>query len=121
MKLLTQSAYARHRKISRQRVFQLVRAGRIELIGGLIDVDRADASMELKPARSTRRRNPSRQPSTQAVNVPVNEWFYACDRCLMRIPMDPGTPLPAAISCPSCGADISVVDLLELKGKEKTS
>lgn len=121
MKLLTQSGYARHRKVSRQRVFQLVRAGRIELIGGLINVDRADASLELKPVRSTRKRTFSTQPSPKAVNVPISEWFYVCDRCSMKIPMNPGTPLPTVIRCPSCGADISVVDLLELTGKEKTS
>ncbi len=119
VKLLTQSDYARHRKVSRQRVSQLVRAGRIELIGGRIDVARADTSLELNPIRSTRRRKPNPQPSPKAVNVAVNEWFYVCDRCSMTIPMSPATPLPAEISCQSCGADISVVDLLELTGKVK--
>jgi len=68
--LLTQSAYARHRKISRQRVFQLIKAGRIELVNGLIDVGRADASLERKPtgAKNGRRFKPATNKPTEPIH-----------------------------------------------------
>jgi len=65
MKFLTQAGYARYRKISRQRVGQLVKAGRIELINGLIDVARADASLQQRPKRA-RKRQSTRQPSSKS-------------------------------------------------------
>jgi hypothetical protein len=112
--LLTQSAYARHRKISRQRVFQLIKAGRIELVNGLIDVGRADASLERKPtgAKNGRRFKP-------ATNKPTRwrECIYQCDRCSLPISMNRYTPLPARLICPSCGTEVTVVDLAELKTK----
>jgi len=119
MKFLTQAGYARYRKISRQRVGQLVKAGRIDLINGLIDVARADASLQQRPKR-TRKQQPTKQPSSKSGKRSIRELFYVCDSCLAEILVNPGTPLPAAISCPNCGADITVVDLLELNTRVRS-
>ena len=113
-KLLTQAAYAKYRKVSRQRIGQLAKAGRIELVNGLIDVARADAGLKHKATRAKHR-----QASDRATTEPVRgrECVYECDRCSMPIPMDRHTPLPARLICPNCGTDIIVVGLAELKMK----
>ncbi len=111
--LLSQSAYARHRKISRQRVWQLITAGRIHLTNGLIDVEQADATLEQKPTRARKRTF----NEAMTIRVRRRECFYECDRCSMPIPMNQYTPLPARLTCPNCGAEITVVDLAELKMK----
>lgn len=49
MPLMNQSEYARHRGISRQAVYQAVRAGRIVLLKGKIDSDAADAAWDSGP------------------------------------------------------------------------
>jgi hypothetical protein len=83
--------------------------------------ERADASLELRPARSPRENlSPARKRHPKVVKIPANDWFYLCDRCSVKIPMNPGTSLPTQISCPG-GADISIVDLHELRCYEKTS
>lgn len=119
MKLLTQSGYAKHRRISRQRVSQLVKAGRIELINGLIDVARADANLGRKRRIHTAKKQKLKaEPPSTLVRVPMRVLLYTCDRCSMRIPVKPGTILPAAIRCTNCGADLMVVELAELKMEE---
>ena len=88
MKFLTQADYARYRKISRQRVGQLVKAGRIELINGLIDVARADASLQQRP-KPTRKQRPTRQPSSKSGKRSIRELLYVCDSCLAEILVNP--------------------------------
>jgi len=41
--LVTQAEYARHRGVSRQAVGKAVKAGRVELLNGLVDVEAADS------------------------------------------------------------------------------
>jgi|SRR5579872_3741765 len=119
MKLLTQSGYAKHRRISRQRVSQLVKAGKIEVIDGRIDVARADASLgPRRRIRTPKKRKLKTEPPSTVVTVPMRALLYTCDRCSMQIPVKPGTILPAAIRCTNCGADLMVVELAELKMKE---
>ena len=95
-------------------MFQLVKAGRIELVNGLIDVGRADASLERKPTGAK-----NRQRSKPATNKPTRwrECVYQCDRCSLPISMNRYTPLPARLICSSCGTEVTVVDLAELKTK----
>ncbi len=123
MALLTQAGYAKHRGISRQRVHQLVKSGRIELADGFIDVARADASLNRKPIRAakTTKRSPQSQKAGKDASAPILKWFYECDRCSAEMPITPATPLPARIICPSCGADMTVVDLIELKRQSHDS
>ena len=120
MPLLSQSAYARNRKISRQRVWQLIKAGRIHLVNGLIDVEQADASLQQKPSRTRKRASNDGVVFVQKalrVRVRKQEWSYGCDRCTIPIPIASYTPLPARLICPNCGAEMTVVDLAELKRK----
>lgn len=98
---------------------QLVKAGRIELIDGLIDVARADANLGRKRRIHTAKKQKLKaEPPSTLVRVPMRVLLYTCDRCSMRIPVKPGAILPAAIRCTNCGADLMVVELAELKMEE---
>ncbi len=79
MPLLTQAAYAKHRGVSRQAVFQAVRDGRIPVSRGadgavMIDPSVADHAWEVNTAHEKRRNTadlrPGESASTSGMEVP---------------------------------------------------
>lgn len=58
---LSQAAYARHRGVTRNAVWAAVKAGRIHLVGGLVDVEQADRDWvsNTDPTKQVRTAGPS--------------------------------------------------------------
>ena len=77
--LLTQAAYGKYRGVSRQRVGQWLKGGRIELTGGLVDVAAADASLEATEPPTMHERHGRPDPDADEKELLLLVWdnFFA--------------------------------------------